>query len=336
MKASLTGILLITLVVSVNANPFSAYFNNIIDTVLGRKTEKAKDELVLAREHALKSWHEAGLAIEDLSSATWDKLYDGYETAWAGYQTAKHKIAEKLKKGIAEASKDYEIAKEEVKTNAKKVADFFVEYKDKIEEKTSDVYFTTLEKLEDAAKTARSKFGTARDKIAAFYDDAHDEAIDDYNAAAKSLHEATERAKKYAEKKTEKNYEATMKKLDAAKNKAKEYYKTSKGNLEESKNKVEKFNDEIKEYVNSYAETAKARAAEALASLNSYKNDAKSKADKRYQTVLYNLQKANDRAIAGAQEAEINAEYLEKRIKRKIANVIDDVKTKYESLKDEL
>jgi len=342
MTNSFTTFLLLTLVISANANPIdfiTGAFDNIANLILGRKTatiERAKDELTTAREHAYKAWTESAAAVEDLGAATWDKLYEGYENAWRTYQAVKTKIADNFKKSVEEAIKDYKLAKEGVSENAKKIADFFAKYKDKAEEKSTDAYFTSLETLETAAAAARKKYSTARDVVGDLYDRVYDEAIDDYNSAVQYLHEATERAKKFAEKKTEKNFEATKQKLEEAKNKAKDHYKTSKDRLNEAKSTYENFNIEVSEFIKLHADSAKTRAEEALEALNSYKNDAKAKVNKQYHTVLASLQKANDRAVQGVKEAELNAEYLEKRLSRKISNVVEDVKLKYQHLKDEL
>lgn len=295
-----------------------------------------KEDLQEARNHAYKAWLETSKGAGDFKNAAWTGLYEAYESAWNTYQDIKSRISEGYSESLETAVRDYELAKEGVEDSAKKLSDFFTSYKDKAEEKTSDLFFSSLESLEEAASEARKKYGRARDVLAKLYDTAYDEAVDEYDAAAQYLSDATERLKNYAEYKTAKNYQETKKKLEDARLKARDTYRTSKKKAQDAKSKIDTFNTEISDYVQSYFNSVKERATEALDTLNTYENDVKAKANKNYKNILASLQKVSTRASNNVQEAELAMTYIKDRISKFATDSMETIRQKYLNLKDEL
>jgi len=315
---------------------------SLISRIFGEKKPEVKhrysinQELVDAKNLAYQKYVESQKGISDMSHKAWDKAYDMYEATWNAYYLAKEKIYYTLYRTIDEARKDYDEAKTAVKQATLKITDFLKGYKDKAEDWISDKFMSGLNNAEYAASEARRKYSKARDTLAGLYDDAYEEALEDYNAAAEYLSDTTERLKNYATRTADKNYEKNKARLEQARDKAREKYKQAKTAYTDLKAKIDEFNTNVSTELTEDTEALKERAKWTSDWLNSYKDNAKNKAERDYHILVVKIKRLSDQAAANLAEAEETMKTLKDRASKFTTDAIETCKQKYQALKDEL
>jgi uncharacterized phage infection (PIP) family protein YhgE len=296
--------------------------------------QEMSNELYEASRHAYNSWTEARKATLDLSGAAWEGVLEAYETSWTKYREAKDKLFNGAESALETASKDYRLARDATAAAAKKVTDFLAKYKDKVEERLSETFFSGLETVEDGASQARKNLIAARDKVSSLYEKSYEEAVDDLNAAAQYFSDATDRLKTLAEAKT-KDAKA-KKRLEEGRDKARLAYRAAKKRAQDSKAKLDEFYSDLSKYLEEYHDAVKRRAEEDMTFFNRFKEDAKWRADKNYNSWLSSLQKVSDRVALELREAEEGVASVKDKVAKWGADAMEIIRQKYQNLKDEL
>jgi hypothetical protein len=243
----------------------------------------------------------------DLSKAGANTVVNAYHVAWNAYEEARDKLWEFGKTSMDSAFQQYELAKTGLSEATQKLQELLKEYKTKAVDKTSDAYHIALEKLDQAQLQAIEKYHSARDTMGRLYEDAHTEAVKDFNKTKTFLDESTQKLKQYSENvqaKTNENYEATKKQLEIGKEKANVAFEASKKKADELRERMVAFNSSMLNSLQDNYENMKIRASQSLDTLNGYVDNAEAKGQEGYEAVKLRLQVASERASKNLKIAE--------------------------------
>jgi len=326
-KKRLAIILIFTFVCTSEASMWDYFF--------GQKAQKnsVREELAHIKDDTYQNLKETCQEVVDFSNAAWDKMYDACEAAWSKFLGTKSKLVDSDE--VESAVQLYEEAKQNLKNDVNKLADFLNEYKNSAEDILSETYHTSLEKLEEAVRNSNMKYEKSRDALFKLYDAAYDEAVEDYSTAIQYFSDSAEKLKTYLENKDVKVKQEIKKKLEDAKERAKENFNLAKKKYRDIKAKLEELNSEILVLLQSQRDTLKQWITNASNALKDFSTTL-DETSGTYHSTLQRLQQAKDRVTRYLTEIEDQFIIINNRLSKFASDTIESIQQKYHDLKDEL